>query len=337
MSIAAPPSPAPADPTRVGADDLIGLRTLAEHLRPPRAGAARAALVGGHRSRLRGRGMDYRESRHYQPGDDIRTMDWRVTARAGRAHVKVFDEERERPVVLLVDLGPSMFFASRGVFKSVQAARLAALIGWSAIAHGDRIGALIFSAAGGHQELVPTAGRRGQLRLIRALVAAGDPRTGLRAATPEPTLDPAPLSVALQRLRRVARPGSLVYLLSDFYGRDSDTARHLARLARHSELVALQLVDALELAPPPPGRYPISNGWLSAMLDTGNRAERARYTAHFAAHHAAVRALAATSAIALLRCATDADPAERLAAAFAARGRDARVDNAETVAIAATR
>lgn len=323
MQQAAIPTSAPdADPTRATVAALVGLRARAEPLHPPRTRAARAPLTGAHRSRLRGRGMDYRESRHYQPGDDIRTMDWRITARAGRAHVKVFDEERERPVVLLVDLGASMFFASRGVFKSVQAARLAALIGWSAIAHGDRIGALIFGP-GGHQELPPTAGRRGQMQLIRALLAATDPIAGLATTAPEPTLAPPPaaLTTALIRLRRVARPGSLVVLLSDFYGRDADTARHLGRLARHSELVAIQIVDPLEQAPPPPGRYPISDGRGHALLDTLDRGTRSRYTAHFAAHHAAVQALIATAGCPLLRCATDADPVDCLAGAFATRPR----------------
>jgi uncharacterized protein (DUF58 family) len=297
---------------RVDARDLIGLRGRALRLKPARALAARSALAGAHRSRFRGRGMDYRESRHYQPGDDIRNMDWRVTARAGDAHVKVFDEERERPVVVLADFGPSMFFASRGVFKSVLAARLAALIGWSAVSRGDRIGALIFN--GEHRELPPTGGRRGQMRLIRALVEAGSPEQGLHEAAPS-----AGLTHALTRLGRVARPGSLVFLLSDFYTMDSETAHHLTRLARHSDLSALQIVDPLELAPPPPGRYAIGNGRHTGVIDTGNRSERERYARHFERHHAAVSALIEGNGIALLQCRTDDDPAERLGAMLAAR------------------
>jgi uncharacterized protein (DUF58 family) len=301
---------------RVDADDLIALRPRAERLRPAPVRQARSTLVGGHRSRMRGRGMDYRESRHYQAGDDIRNMDWRITARAGDPHVKVFDEERERPVVVLGDFGPSMFFASRGAFKSVVAARLAALIGWTAIHHGDRIGALLFN--GEHQELSPTGGRRGQMRLIRALVKAGDPRVGL-----DGTARPGALSQALGRLRRVARPGSLVCILTDFYGIDDDTGRHLAQLGRHNDLIGFQILDPLEQAPPPPGRYGISDGRRRGLIDTGSSRDRRRWEAHFAARQATVDALVRDNPIRLERCITDDDPALRLADVLAARGRPA--------------
>jgi uncharacterized protein (DUF58 family) len=291
---------------RVDAEDLIGLRARAERLKLKRTATSRAALAGMHRSRFRGRGMDYRESRHYQPGDDIRNMDWRITARAGDPHVKVFDEERERPVVLLVDFGPSMFFASRGVFKSVQAARLAALIGWSAVTRGDRVGALLFN--GGHTELPPRGGRRGQMRLIRALVDAGDPRRRIQAVGEAMPAEPGGLGDALVRLRRVARPGSLVFLLSDFYRMDADTGRHLSQLARHNDLLAVQLLDALELAPPPPGRYGISDGRRRGVFDAADVRERKRWRSHFEAHHAAVTRLMDTNGVPLVPCRTDADP-----------------------------
>jgi uncharacterized protein (DUF58 family) len=291
---------------RVDAEELIGLRARAERIKLKRAQTSRAALAGAHRSRFRGRGMDYRESRHYQSGDDIRNMDWRITARAGDPHIKVFDEERERPVVLLVDFGPSMFFASRGVFKSVQAARLAALIGWSAVARGDRVGALLFN--GGHTELSPRGGRRGQMRLIRALVAAGDPRRLMHAVGDDEARPHRGLGDALVRLRRVARPGSLVFLLSDFYTLDADTGRHLSNLARHNDLLAAQLTDALELAPPPPGRYGISDGRRRGLFDAADARERARWRSHFDAKHAALSALMHANGVPLVRCMTDSDP-----------------------------
>ena len=112
----------------VSSEELIRLRLQARELRLDRRQAARSVISGAHSSRFRGRGMDYLESRGYQPGDDIRNMDWRVTARSGHAHVKVYQEERERPVVVMIDLGPGMFFATQRTFKSVIAARATALI-----------------------------------------------------------------------------------------------------------------------------------------------------------------------------------------------------------------
>ncbi|WP_462320288.1 DUF58 domain-containing protein, partial [Halochromatium sp.] len=124
---------------------------------------------------------------------------------------------------------------------------------------------------------------------------------------------------ALMRLRRVARPGSLVFLLSDFYRADADSRHHLSRLAQHSDVNAIQLLDPLELAPPPPGRYGISDGRRRAVIDTRSRAERERYAHELAQHHQRVRQLTVENGIGLLQCLTTDDPAERLSALLAGR------------------
>lgn len=299
----------PPAEVRVDAEDLIALRRSAKSLSLPGRRAAGSILAGNHRSRLRGRGMDYLESRHYQPGDDVRSMDWRVTARAGRPHVKVYHEERERPVVLLVDFNPSMFFGTRGSFKSVTAARAAALLGWAAVGRGDRIGALLFN--GEHRELAPRGGRRGMMALIEALTAAGDPAYGLTANTAVGMAD------ALQRLRRVAHPGSLVYLISDFYGvdgADGECARHLAQLRRHCDVIACQVVDPLEMAPPPAGRYGVGDrNHRSGVLDTRSLAGRGAYQQYLQQHHREVRSLTSEQGISLLQLHTEDDIAAQLA------------------------
>ena len=299
---------------RADPDELIRLRLSARNLALTSKTPARSILAGAHRSRFRGRGMDYLESRGYQPGDDIRNMDWRVTARSGHPHVKVYEEERERPVVSLVDLSPGMFFATRGAFKSVVAARAAALIGWATARHGDRCGALLFN--GGHKELRPMGGQRGVLRLIRALAQATDPaRGGLPVDT-----DGNSLNEALQRLRRVARPGSLVFILSDFYAIDDDTKRHLKELRKHNDVVACQIYDVLETEPPPPGRYPVTNGKQRSVLDVSLREQRERYARYFAQHHQAVRELMQQSAVPLIRISTTDDVAECLRNGLAGSG-----------------
>jgi uncharacterized protein (DUF58 family) len=299
---------------RVSVEDLIGLRRRVQRLRLKHGQPSRSVITGAHRSRFRGRGMDYQESRHYQAGDDIRNMDWRITARAGRPHVKLYEEERERPVVTLLDLGPSMFFGTRGAFKSVTAARLAALVGWAAIANHDRIGALLFN--GEHHELQPASGRRSVMRLIRALAKAGDPAIGLAHAA-----DPGALSTALARLRRVARPGSLVFLISDFYSMDKETGRHLSRLRRHSDIVACQVADPLELAPPPAGRYGITDGARTGVLDTRSLRGKSGYDAYLARHRAAVQDLTAARGIPLIGFSTGDDPVVRLADGLETIGR----------------
>src|SRR5690606_32335945 len=131
-------------PDRVTLERLIALKPAGESLKltTPRV---RALGAGGHLSAFKGRGVEFDESRPYQPGDDLRTMDWRVTARTGKAHTKVFREERNRPVIVWLDLRSSMLFGTRGVYKGVRAAEAAAIIAWSAVANGDRFGGLVFS------------------------------------------------------------------------------------------------------------------------------------------------------------------------------------------------
>lgn len=123
-------------------NELIDLRRYAQSIRYQPEG--RAIRAGNHLSKLRGRGMDFAEVRNYQAGDEIRHMEWRVTARTGRPHVKIYQEERERPVVILADFNPSMIFGTRVAFKSVVAARLAAMLVWTVIKQGDRVGGVFF-------------------------------------------------------------------------------------------------------------------------------------------------------------------------------------------------
>ena len=123
--------------------DLVGLRPRAAGLSLDASLSSRVGRSGIRVSRIRGRGMEYSESRIYLPGDDIRRIDWRVTARTGRPHTKLFHEERDRPVLFVVDLGAHMRFGTRGAFKSVVAAEAASLLAWAAAENGDRVGGLV--------------------------------------------------------------------------------------------------------------------------------------------------------------------------------------------------
>jgi uncharacterized protein (DUF58 family) len=263
------------DGIHLSAAELIALRPRCHALRLPMRQAAASSLAGAYRSRFRGRGVDFVESRNYQPGDDIRNMDWRVTARTGRAHTKVFQEERERPVLVVLDAGPSLYFGTRRRLKSVAAGQLAAAIAWSAVRRGDRIGGFLF-APGRHLEIRPAGGRRGAMRMIQGLVDWLEP--GPAAQQPGAARELEPLSLALERVRHAVRPGSLVIVISDFFSLDEDSNRHLSRLRQHNDVIACQVLDAAEHQLPP-GRYPISDGASAAVLDMGLPGSRKRYQA----------------------------------------------------------
>jgi uncharacterized protein (DUF58 family) len=298
-STAPQPSPTSLNPaTWQRAEDLVALQRHAARLGLQRVAPARAQLAGGHRSRFRGRGMDYQESRPYQAGDDVRSMDWRVTARTTTPHTKLYQEERERPVMLLVQLHAGMFFGTRGMLKSALAARAAALLAWAAIERGDRVGALI--ADGAHAELPPRGGRAGVLQVIRQLVAHTDPRHDAGSAT-------GGLNAALRRLDRICLPGSQVVLLGDFHGLDDESAPLLHRLRRHNDVLALQIADPIEIAPPPPARYGVLVGGEQGILDLRSTAARRAYQDYFDTHHRAVAATMRRHAIALARLTADQD------------------------------
>jgi len=285
----------------VNPEELIKLRLQAGKLVLPGQYRSSAAQSGQRHSTFRGRGMDYQESRGYQPGDDIRMMDWRVTARTGKAHTKIYQEERERPVLLLVDCNPSMDFGSRVSLKKVVAAQLAALLAWAAIRHGDRVGAFLFGAFG-HHELPPRGGRSSVLHLIRELTRWNDPSNTANASDTHCTL-----ATVAQSLRRVIRPGSLVFIISDFYNLSEDAERHLLFIRRHNDIVACQILDPLEQTPPPPGLYGISDGKNLRFFNSRSATARQHYEQFFASCQARLLRLTEHCAIPLLSFSTDGD------------------------------
>jgi uncharacterized protein (DUF58 family) len=299
-------------PVRVTLADLLRLRPAGESLRLT-APRIRVAIEGGHVSPYKGRGVEFDESRPYQPGDDLRTIDWRVTARTGKPHTKVFREERNRPVFVWLDLRRPMLFATRGAFKGVRAAEMAALVAWSAVANGDRLGGLVFSETE-HHELRPALGSRAALRLLQAVAAESLWQPPVANAAVE-----ADAERALLRLTRVARPGSLIFLLSDFRRLGAESDRHLRRLAGHCDLLLVHCYDAVEAELPPPGRYRIVSVGRSFSIETANEAMRRRYHERFAARRAELTSLCRLPGIRMIDCPTDAEPRSVLAQQFRSR------------------
>lgn len=257
---------------------------------------------GNYFSKFRGRGMDIAEVRNYQAGDDIRHMEWRVTARTGRPHIKIYQEERERPVVILNDFNPSMYFGTRQAFKSVLAAKLAALVAWTAIRRGDRVGGLI--AGLDKDDAFPPHGRDKTIlpwlaKLSEYTLYAEDKRVGFSAGRP--------FSDMLLRLRRVVRPGSIVVLLSDFYQLDDETEKHLQFIAQHNEVIAYHICDPLELSLPKVDKYPFSNGQEIRLVNAHSASVRQAYVEGMTEKNLLLRQLLLRTKVQYVLCSVEQD------------------------------
>ncbi len=277
---------------------LINLAKPAANLKLFRS-SIRAQQSGGYLSRIKGRGMEFDEVRPYQPGDDIRSIDWRVTARTNKTHTKLFREERERPVFISVDYRASMQFATRGVFKAVQAAKLAALLAWVAQRQGDRIGGQIFTDHSCH-ELKPQSGKQAVLHFFNGLV---------KPITPQ---EPIAFEHVIKRLSQHVKPGSLVYIISDFRGINAATETLLTKMSRHCELSMILVYDPIESRLPTKGQYRFTNNNTDVLVDTRDRQRIAKYQARFQHHCATLKNIAGKRNIRLLMCASNEDPIHKL-------------------------
>jgi uncharacterized protein (DUF58 family) len=261
------PAPAPSDDAGVYVD-LPGLIALEHRVGPISLGSrqpAQSPLSGRYASRMRGRGLNFEEIRDYRTGDDVRTIDWKVTARLQRPHVRVFNEERDRQGIVVVDQRLSMFFGTRRAMKSVVAAEAAALAAWRLLHAGDRAGAVVF----GDSELSvlrPQRSRRTVLELLQA-VTTHNRRLG---AGKDIRTDPSMLDRALDQALRLAPHDTTLVLISDFDGAGERTREAVGAMARHNDVVALLVHDPTQSELPPAGRMTVSNGELQVLLDAGS-------------------------------------------------------------------
>ncbi len=293
---------------RIAESELVSvsLKTLID-LAKPASGlnlhrlTIRAQQSGGYQSAFKGRGMEFDETRLYQPGDDIRSIDWRVTARTGKTHTKLFREEREKPVFISVDNRPAMQFATRGVFKSVQAKKLAALLAWVANQQGDRIGGQVFSQSS-CKELKPQNGKHSVLHFLNALVV------------PDVAEDNNDFTFtqALFRLSQHARPGSLVYIISDFRGINEQTENYLLKLSEHCDVVLIFVYDPLEKGLPTQGRYRFTHDDKDVLIDTSDKQRLTNYQLRFEERLRKIKRISSRRGVALMQCSTQDDPVQCL-------------------------
>ena len=245
--------------------------------------------TGRQYSRLRGRGVDFDQVRTYQPGDDIRSIDWRVTARTQKVHTKVFNEERERPVFIICEQSNRLFLGSRYSFKSVLAAEACALIAWTALSHSDRVGGLIFTREQCH-EVRPRRSRQAILQLFRLLI---DANHALQAGGGEAISEQSePLNLALRHSREIIRPGSIIYMLCDHAAVEHMNQSLLIPLAAHNDLILLPVHDPLDAELPAYGELDFVQNDLKLTLDTREPGLREAYRQQFIAQQQAWQRLA---------------------------------------------
>jgi uncharacterized protein (DUF58 family) len=275
--------------------------------------------TGAYVSHFRGRGMEFDESRPYQAGDDPRNIDWRVTARSTTAYTKLFREERERPVLIMVDLRSSMHFATRGCFKSVNASRAAALLSWAAHHRGDRLGGIVFGDTT-HREIKPRLGRQAALRYVHKLVDHPDwAEQGQDRGQAEASEQS--LTQAMAALKRVARPGSQIVVLSDFAGFSRVSQSYLSGVARHSEVMAVFLSDPLERELPPPGHYRLVSKTGEMAIDTYAKRSRSEYRQAFEERLTVLETFCQRYGVHLMPMSTEDDPVHSMQQALGKRAR----------------
>lgn len=290
---------------RVSLSELIEMRHRVREMQLFSTPSQRSPLIGLHHSKLRGRGVDFDQVRVYQAGDDVRSIDWRVTARTQEPHTKLFHEERERPIFILVEQSRRLFFGSGLMFKSVLAAQAAALIGWAALEHNDRVGGLVFGD-NEHYEIKPRRSKQSLLQLLNRLVRVNQ---SLHTEIPP---DRDAFGTALRRAREVLRPGSLVIVLCDERALSDAAEQQLSLLSRHSDLLLLPLSDPLDRALPAAGLLRFAERGAQLEIDTLNPELRRAYRQQGEERTARWELLAQKLRVLLMPLSTQAELVEQL-------------------------
>jgi uncharacterized protein (DUF58 family) len=226
-------------------------------------------LSGRFASRMRGRGLNFEEIRDYRPGDDVRSIDWKATVRLQKPHIRVYNEERDRQALLVVDQRLSMFFGSRLAMKSVTAAQAAALAAWRVLGAGDRVGAIVFN----DHDLVEFGARRSRatvLQILSAIVTQNQQLGVGRGLVTAPIM----LNTALERGERRALHDATIILISDFDGADTATRRMVGAMTQHNDVVALLVHDPLQSDLPASARMTVTDGELQIQLEVGRESVR---------------------------------------------------------------
>jgi uncharacterized protein (DUF58 family) len=279
-----------------------------------------SVLYGRHASRLRGRGLNFEEIRDYLPGDDIRSIDWKVTARTKKPHVRVYTEERDRSAWLLIDQRISMFFGSRVSTKSVTAAEAAAIAAWRILKMKDRVGALVYD----DEEIVEIPPQRSRAQVMRILGAVVEKNHRLRADS-DVRPNPGMLNEVLRRLAPLAKHDCLVVLIGDATGVDEDTRRLVTRINEHNDVMSAMVYDTLEAELPAAGKLVVSDGEGQLEVDTSRRGLRERFRQEFADRMQWMQEVSRKQAIPLIPLSTARPVPEQVREHLGRRARASRI------------
>jgi uncharacterized protein (DUF58 family) len=261
-------------------------------------------LAGQHASKLRGRGLDFDEIRKYQPGDDIRQIDWKVTARTRETHCRVYTEERERSVLLLVDQRLSMFFGSVYNMKSVIAAEAAALAAWKVLSQKDRIGAFVFNDS--CVAVIPP--RRSESNAMQIFNAVIQQNHALNLDAPI-ARSPAMFNEVLRRCGQIAKHDCLVIIISDGNGSDEQSQHLISRIGQHNDVLVCFVYDPLEMALPRAGRLDFGDGVSKLEIDTSNTKLNNLFQSTFAERRQSARRYLLHREVPVLSLSTESDVA----------------------------
>ena len=257
-------------------DDLVRLQHKASGFSFLPRQPVHSILSGRHTSKLRGRGLNFEELRDYLPGDDTRNIDWKVTARAGTPYVRVYTEEKDRTVWLLIDQRVGMFFGSKDRMKSVVAAEVAAISAWRVLSVGDRVGALVFNDS----EISVVPPHRSRERVMQILKQVVEKNHAL-SSDPDLKPDAGKLNEALKQVSILARHDCLVCLITDADGLNPETRKHVTRLAEHNDVLTAFIYDPLEKEMPAAGRLRFADGEGQVEADTSSRKLRKDFQSEF--------------------------------------------------------
>lgn len=288
---------------------LIAIGKKATGLMLSPKGNIMSSNAGLFRSTFKGRGMEFDEVRKYQIGDDIRHIHWRITARTGEPHTKLFHEEKERPVHILLDSRLNMKFGTKTAFKSVVAARIASILAWAAKENGDRVGGIILSPSK-EIEMPPQRNRRRLLRLLHTICEATN-EMAYNNIDKEPSLPD-----AINKLSHVSKTGGLSFIISDFNDIDDDSLNRIGSMSLHSDIAFIKVNDPLEKKSPPPNLYRISDGNDFSYMDTNNKKWRREFEKEFKEKHKALKSFCNKRKIVFVEIDTNDDILSKLKSAF---------------------